>query len=142
GGSSSGWAPREGRYASRGADRVTRKSRLRKERRRMRPSGQRMAASGPAASRARRGRASILSWTGIDAPGGGMLAPRLTLGARLTLVGGKGGVGKTTIATALAVECADSGEPVTILSIDPAHSLGDALALDLGPDPTPHPALP
>ncbi len=71
-----------------------------------------------------------------------MLAPRLTLGARLTLVGGKGGVGKTTIATALAVECADSGEPVTILSIDPAHSLGDALALDLGPDPTPHPALP
>src|SRR5690606_21968557 len=70
------------------------------------------------------------------------LAAHLTLGARWTFVGGKGGVGKTTIAAALAVELADSGQPVTLLSTDPAHSLGDALGLPLDADPKPHPELP
>ncbi|MEX2569684.1 MAG: ArsA family ATPase [Gemmatimonadota bacterium] len=60
-----------------------------------------------------------------------MLAPHLKLGERLTLVGGKGGVGKTTVAAALGLELADRGEPVNIVSVDPAHSLGDALGVTL-----------
>lgn len=70
------------------------------------------------------------------------LAESLRLGDRWTWVGGKGGVGKTTVAAALAVELATAGEPITLLSTDPAHSLGDALGLTLGPDPAPHPDLP
>jgi arsenite/tail-anchored protein-transporting ATPase len=64
-----------------------------------------------------------------------MLRELLTVGSRWTLVGGKGGVGKTTTAAALAVEMAEAGERVLILSVDPAHSLGDALGQRLGPEP-------
>jgi arsenite/tail-anchored protein-transporting ATPase len=64
-----------------------------------------------------------------------MLRHLLTVGSRWTLVGGKGGVGKTTTAAALAVEMAEAGDQVLILSVDPAHSLGDALGQRLGPEP-------
>ncbi len=70
------------------------------------------------------------------------LAPNLVLGTRWTFIGGKGGVGKTTVAAALALELAESGEKVTILSTDPAHSLGDALGADLTGEPLPLPGLP
>ncbi len=50
---------------------------------------------------------------------------------RFVLVGGKGGVGKTTTSAALAVACADAGYDTLLISTDPAHSLGDALELDL-----------
>ena len=60
---------------------------------------------------------------------------------RLTLVGGKGGVGKTTTAAAIAVALADSGRPTLAVSVDPAHSLGDALGVRLGPDPHPVPEV-
>ena len=43
----------------------------------------------------------------------------------------KGGVGKTTSSSALAVKMADDGFKTVIVSTDPAHSLGDALQMDL-----------
>jgi arsenite-transporting ATPase len=42
-------------------------------------------------------------------------------------------VGKTTTAAATAVACADLGLRTIVLSTDPAHSLGDALDVELGP---------
>ena len=53
-------------------------------------------------------------------------------GRRILFVGGKGGVGKTTIASALALSMAEAGERVLVVSTDPAHSLGDLLDTRLG----------
>jgi arsenite-transporting ATPase len=53
------------------------------------------------------------------------------LGVQLVFVGGKGGVGKTTVAATAALALAARGDRVLLLSTDPAHSLGDALRLDL-----------
>ena len=50
--------------------------------------------------------------------------------------GGKGGVGKTTCAAARAVAAARSGRRVLLVSTDPAHSLGDALAVRLSSRPS------
>ena len=49
---------------------------------------------------------------------------------RLLLFGGKGGVGKTTCATATALTLAHRWpeSPYLLVSTDPAHSLGDAVA--------------
>ncbi len=47
-------------------------------------------------------------------------------------MGGKGGVGKTTTAAALALRAADAGERVLLVSTDPAHSLGDLFDLRIG----------
>ena len=52
--------------------------------------------------------------------------------SKLIVCGGKGGVGKTTVAASLAVAFADQGLSTAIVSTDPAHSLGDALDLTLG----------
>jgi arsenite-transporting ATPase len=57
--------------------------------------------------------------------------------ARLTLVAGKGGVGKTTSAAALALRTAARGGRTLLLSTDPAGTLADALGAPLGADPTP-----
>jgi arsenite/tail-anchored protein-transporting ATPase len=54
---------------------------------------------------------------------------------RLTFFAGKGGVGKTTCAAALAVAYADAGRRVLVVSTDPAHSLGDVLAVQLSARP-------
>lgn len=45
---------------------------------------------------------------------------------RLILVGGKGGVGKTTMSAALAVLASQHHKKVLVVSTDPAHSLADA----------------
>lgn len=50
---------------------------------------------------------------------------------RYYMVGGKGGVGKTSIAASLAVKFANSGHPTLVVSTDPAHSLSDSFAQDL-----------
>lgn len=58
-------------------------------------------------------------------------------GPRLSFFGGKGGVGKTTCAAAAAVRAANEGARVLVVSTDPAHSLSDALGLELGAQPRP-----
>jgi len=50
--------------------------------------------------------------------------------ARFVICGGKGGVGKTTTSSSLAVTMAAAGRNVALVSTDPAHSLGDAFAID------------
>jgi arsenite-transporting ATPase len=54
----------------------------------------------------------------------------------LVFVGGKGGVGKTTVATALAGAFAQSGLRTLLVSTDPAHSTGDLLGARLGDEPS------
>jgi arsenite-transporting ATPase len=55
---------------------------------------------------------------------------------RVILFTGKGGVGKTSVAAASAHRCARSGLKTVIMSTDPAHSLGDSLDIELGPNLT------
>ncbi|WP_423186197.1 ArsA family ATPase [Alishewanella sp. d11] len=45
---------------------------------------------------------------------------------RVVLIGGKGGVGKTTVSAALAVLATKRNKKVLLVSTDPAHSLADA----------------
>ncbi len=60
---------------------------------------------------------------GIDAP-------------EYVLYGGKGGVGKTTMAAATALTSAAGGAATLVVSTDPAHSLSDTLDTDIPPRPT------
>jgi len=53
---------------------------------------------------------------------------------RVILFTGKGGVGKTSIAAATAHRLARNGLKTVIMSTDPAHSLGDSLDVELGPE--------
>ena len=56
---------------------------------------------------------------------------------RTILYTGKGGVGKTSVAAATALQIARSGLRTVVLSTDPAHSLSDSLEAELGPQPVP-----
>ncbi len=49
---------------------------------------------------------------------------------RIIIFSGKGGVGKTTVAAATALRCADRGMKTIVISIDIAHSLSDAFKLE------------
>lgn len=55
---------------------------------------------------------------------------------RLTFFGGKGGVGKTTLAVAYATLLAARGDRTLLVSTDPAHSTGDLLGAKLSGEPT------
>lgn len=52
-------------------------------------------------------------------------------------IGGKGGVGKTTVSAATALYFARQGKKTLIISTDPAHSLSDSFERNIGYNPTP-----
>jgi len=54
---------------------------------------------------------------------------------KILLSTGKGGVGKTSVAAASAVRCAELGHRSVVISADPAHSLGDVFGIELGSEP-------
>ncbi|WP_435317511.1 ArsA family ATPase [Haloarchaeobius sp. TZWSO28] len=60
---------------------------------------------------------------GIDAP-------------KYVLYGGKGGVGKTTMAASTALASASDGSTTLVVSTDPAHSLSDTFETDIPAEPT------
>jgi arsenite-transporting ATPase len=60
---------------------------------------------------------------GVDAP-------------EYVLYGGKGGVGKTTMAASTALASAAGGVPTLVVSTDPAHSLSDTLATEIPAHPS------
>ncbi|MFB6075473.1 MAG: ArsA family ATPase [Haloarculaceae archaeon] len=64
----------------------------------------------------------------VDVPAG-VEAPEYVL------YGGKGGVGKTTMAAATALASARDGTPTLVVSTDPAHSLSDTLGSDVPAQP-------
>jgi arsenite/tail-anchored protein-transporting ATPase len=55
---------------------------------------------------------------------------------RIILFTGKGGVGKTTVASATALRIAASARKTLLMSTDPAHSVADAFGIELGSEPT------
>lgn len=54
---------------------------------------------------------------------------------RVLFVGGKGGVGKTSTSSALALTHAARGDRVLLVSTDPAHNLGHVWGTGLGDEP-------
>jgi arsenite-transporting ATPase len=56
---------------------------------------------------------------------------------RIILYSGKGGVGKTSFSAATAVRAAALGRKTLVVSTDAAHSLADALGVDIKGQPTP-----
>ena len=55
---------------------------------------------------------------------------------------GKGGVGKTSIACATALEAAEQGRRTLLVSTDPASNLDDVFGIAAGTAPTPVPGVP
>lgn len=55
---------------------------------------------------------------------------------RIIIYTGKGGVGKTSVAAATAVQLAEQGYRTLILSTDAAHSLSDSFDVQIGSKPT------
>jgi len=55
---------------------------------------------------------------------------------------GKGGVGKTSLSTAVALHLADSGKKVLLVSTDSASNLDEMLGVTLSNQPTPVPGAP
>ncbi len=54
---------------------------------------------------------------------------------RILLYTGKGGVGKTSVAAATALRCADLGYRTVVVSTDAAHSLADSFDVSIGNEP-------
>ncbi|KAJ1487130.1 anion-transporting ATPase-domain-containing protein, partial [Baffinella frigidus] len=68
--------------------------------------------------------------------GVGKTSTSSALGVQLAgFVGGKGGVSKSAQVAALGMQLADAGLKTLIISTDPAHSLGDCLAVKLAGEP-------
>jgi arsenite-transporting ATPase len=92
-----------------------------------------------AGGRARAGRPRAAG-AGME-PTGGAGDPLAVL-RPLTIVAGKGGVGKTTVACALGVVSATPGRPVLVVSTDPAPSVADAIGCTVGDEHLPIPGVP
>jgi arsenite-transporting ATPase len=71
--------------------------------------------------------APALQWAGWD--------------TRYLFFTGKGGVGKTTTASAVAVALADAGKRTLMISTDPASNLDDVFGVDARPEPTSVPGV-
>ncbi|MBX0286134.1 ArsA family ATPase [Haloarcula salinisoli] len=56
---------------------------------------------------------------------------------RFVFFGGKGGVGKTTVASAYGVQCARGGQQTLLVSTDPAHSTSDVFDQGFDDEPAP-----
>jgi arsenite-transporting ATPase len=67
----------------------------------------------------------------VMSPLGGLIDEIASAGHGLVMVMGKGGVGKTTIAAAIAVELAGRGLPVHLTTTDPAAHLAEALGREV-----------
>ena len=57
------------------------------------------------------------------------------LDKKVLFFGGKGGVGKTTCASATALAASHAGKRVLLVSTDPAHSTSDIFEREIGPEP-------
>ncbi len=68
--------------------------------------------------------------------------PWLPVATRFLFFTGKGGVGKTTIASATALHLADGGRRTLIVSTDPASNLDDVFGIRAGVTPTEVPGAP
>ncbi len=58
---------------------------------------------------------------------------------KLIFVGGKGGTGKTTVSSAIALHLSEKiiqGEKILLFSTDPAHSISDSFNIKIGDTPT------
>ncbi|GBF93888.1 ATPase [Raphidocelis subcapitata] len=94
--------------------------------------GKDAAGSGGAAAAAAGGAAaSGAAAAGASTSGGGGGASSVRAGRRFYMLGGKGGVGKTSCSAALGTRLAGQGHATLIVSTDPAHSLSDAFDQDL-----------
>lgn len=62
---------------------------------------------------------------------------RALIEKRVLFFGGKGGVGKTTCASAMALAASKAGKRVLLVSTDPAHSTSDIFERTIGPEPVP-----
>ncbi len=64
-----------------------------------------------------------------------LLNIRSLIEKRVLFLGGKGGVGKTTCASAIALTASRAGKRVLLVSTDPAHSTSDIFEREIGPEP-------
>jgi len=71
-----------------------------------------------------------------------MMMKFLQLPSRFLFFTGKGGVGKTSIACATAIQLAEAGKRVLLVSTDPASNVGQVFGVDIGNRVTPIPAVP
>jgi arsenite-transporting ATPase len=81
----------------------------------------------------------------VGAPAGlageGVLGGLLASAPRFVFFTGKGGVGKTSTASVVALGLADTGRRVLLVSTDPASNLDEVLGATLSSSPTPVPGV-